>query len=81
MLLEVLGLVDVALLERPAADADQQPLLVREASDVAEVTERAGLSLKRLKGARIWGGSVVRPGQAVSLEHLVDKGDCIYLQF
>ena len=81
VLLEALGLVDVALLERPAADADRRRILVHEASSVAQVMERAGGSPKRLKGARIWGASVARPGQSVSVAHLVEKGDRIYLQF
>ena len=79
-LLEVLGLVTVQLLERPSADADRLQLMIRQATEVSQLAERAGASSETVKGARVWGRSVPRPGQAVSLVHLVEAADCIYLQ-
>ncbi len=80
LLLEALGLINVCLLERPTDESQQRTILVHRASDVILVADRAGVSATRLKGARVWGTSVPRPGQAVSLDHLVEERDLIYLQ-
>lgn len=79
-LLEAMGYMQVEVLERAAPDADSKTLLVHLASDLAAVAEGAGVSTKRLKGARVWGESVPRPGQAVRLDHVVEAADRIYLQ-
>ncbi|MBT3343480.1 MAG: hypothetical protein HN712_28845 [Gemmatimonadetes bacterium] len=80
MLLEALGYTRVELLERPTPDADGRALLVHRASDIAQVADRAGVSPKHLKGARVWGDSVPRPGQSVRLDHLIEADDRVYLQ-
>ena len=80
LLLEALGFIGVQLLERPADKSPERTLLVHRANDVAQVADRAGTPPERLKGARVWGPSVPRPGQAVSLDHLVEAGDRVYLQ-
>ena len=68
----------VRLLERAADDAAATTVLVPLASDVAAVAAKAG-SQGRVKGARIWGASVGRPGLTVSLRHIVDAGDGVLL--
>ena len=78
--LEALGMMTVELLDRPAAEGPAEQVLIKIASDIHQVAEQAGVPLKHLKGARVWGKSVARPGQAVSLDHLAEVGDRIYLQ-
>ena len=78
LLLDALGRMPVRLLERAADDAAATTVLVPLASDVAAVAAKAG-SQGRVKGARIWGASVGRPGLTVSLRHIVDAGDGVLL--
>ena len=80
LLLEAVGYTQVELLERPTPDAARKALLVHRSSDIAQVADRAGVSTKRLKGARVWGDSVPRPGQAVRLDHLIEAKDRMFLQ-
>lgn len=79
-LLKVLGYTHIQLLARPAPEAKEETLLLHLASDILRVAERGKISTKRLKGARVWGTSVPRPGQAVRLDHVVDAGDRVFLQ-
>ena len=72
------GLLTVAVLERPTAESECTQHLVPLASDVAGVAEKAGG--RPPKGARIWGPSAERSGQAVGLAHLIADGDRIFLQ-
>jgi ribosome-interacting GTPase 1 len=78
-LLQALGAISVGILDRPREDADPQPALVTLGSDVGQVAERAGVPAARLKGARIWGDSVPRPGQTVGVDHIVAAGDRVWL--
>ncbi len=80
ILLEALGYTHVELLERPTPEGPAEKLMIHVASDIAAIAERANVSAKRLKGARVWGPSVPRPGQTVRLDHLVEAGDKIFLQ-
>ncbi|HJP29466.1 MAG TPA: GTPase [Candidatus Latescibacteria bacterium] len=77
--LDSLGRISVQLLERAAVDAAGSTVLTSLASDVAAVVTRTG-DQSRLKGARVWGTSVDRPGQSVSLQHIVEAGDRIFVQ-
>ena len=79
-LLESLGFMVVDVLQRSAEDAEHTSTLVHLASNITQVGERAGVASKDLKGARVWGASALRPGQVVSVDHLVERGDRIYLQ-
>ncbi len=78
-LLAAMGRMPVLLLERATVDGARSIVLMPLASDVAAIAARVGQQ-ERLKGARIWGTSVARPGQAVSLQHVVASGDQIFLQ-
>ncbi len=80
-LLELLGLIRVYIAEKPATDAERTPHLKPRASSVEEIAAESTLLRDApLKSARVWGNSVVQPGQVVSLHHLVEEGDLIYLQ-
>lgn len=80
-LYDILGIVQVFLLERPAPDAPETTLIVPRASSIADVIEHvaAGRTLHPAL-TRIWGPSVRFPGQSVGLDHLVEDGDRIHLQ-
>ena len=78
-LLASLGRMSVRLLDRAIPDTTGTTVLTPLASDVVTVAARAGLQ-GRLKGARIWGTSVGRPGLSVSLTHITAAGDQIFLQ-
>ena len=45
-----------------------------------QVEAKDGDKLIALKGARVWGDSVPRPGQSVRLDHLIEADDRVYLQ-
>ncbi len=78
---DLLGLVRVYLTEKPTADSKRTPLLVPCASRVEQIADDAGPPREEpSKSARIWGNSVRQPGQIVSLHHLVQADDLIYLQ-
>lgn len=71
-LFEILGLIRVYLLERPAMDAPHTPLILERSSSISDITDH-------FVSARVWGPSAKYPGQAVGLEHLLADGDLIHL--
>ena len=80
-LLDLLGLIRVGVLEKPAPDAEHTLHLVPRASAIREIAESAGRARDdSLRGARVWGGSVSQPGQTVSVHHLAQEEDLIFLQ-
>lgn len=79
-LVHALGLVRVWVLDRGEAGADAEPYLVPVAASVEEVAAAAGTSTDSLRRARVWGPSAPQPGQAVSLHHLVEAEDRLYLE-
>jgi uncharacterized protein len=80
-LLRLLGYIRVHIADRAAEDADREILLTRRASSIQEIAEEAkGYDAETVKTARIWGPSVSQPGQTVSLGHLVEDGDVVYLK-
>ena len=80
VLLDALGFMQIQIVQRPAAEAPGDVCLVHVGSAVSQAAERASVPAARLKGARVWGPSVPRPGQAVGLDHIVEAGDRVYLQ-
>lgn len=80
-LFDVLGVVQVFLLERPAPDVPATSLIVPRASRLADVVEHA-VSGRTVHPTlvRIWGSSVRFAGQSVGMDHLVQDGDRIHLQ-
>ena len=80
-LVEVLGLVQVGVLDRPAADAPRRTLILPRASSIGDVIDRVAPTRRALGVlARAWGSSAKYPGQPVGVEHLVEDGDLIHLQ-
>ena len=79
---DILGLVRVYVLERPAADAPRTTLILPRSTSIGDVLDRVRPARnEQVPLARAWGLSVKYPGQSVGLEHLVDDGDLIHLQF
>lgn len=80
-LLHLLGYVRVQIATRAAEDAERTPLLVQRASSIQDLAEEAqGYDPETVRSARIWGPSVSQPGQTVSLGHLAEDGDVVYLK-
>ena len=80
-ILTILGLINVFLLDKPTEEAKRTPLSIPHSSSISEIIEKLFSHNKnQLKSAKIWGKSVKYPGQNVSMTHLVEEGDLIYLQ-
>lgn len=80
-ILEILGLICVFLLDKPAQDSKQISLFIPRSITIREIVEKLSLSQTIcLKSAKVWGKSVKRLGQDVSGDHLVEEGDLIYLR-
>lgn len=80
-LFQLLGLIQLNILEKPAADAAcPRPLIALRASTLGDVLERLACPDRdRIKAANIWGTSVKYAGQEVGLDHLVADSDKIWI--
>lgn len=76
-LLSILGRVGIQRLQRASVEAEGTTVLVPVGVDVTAAAARAGIT-QHLRGARIWGPSAERPGQTVSLHHIVEADDRIF---
>ena len=78
-LVEMVGLICVSVLEKPTPSSQRTPLCVPRSATIGEVMgEFVPKKRDNMVSAKVWGTSVKRSGQDVSMDHLVEDGDLIY---
>ena len=76
---EMVGLICVSVLEKPTPSSQRTPLCVPRSATIGEIMgEFVPKKRDNMVSAKVWGTSVKRSGQAVSMDHLVEDGDLIY---
>lgn len=78
---EKLGLIRVYLKRKVNSEPEKEPVVLKKGDKVGQLIEKIHSDwVKSALGAWVWGRSVKFGGQKVSLEHVLEDGDVVFVE-